>query len=273
MGKQNRVLHGKVVIITGGASGIGRALALNLAMQCAHVVIADKDMARLEKTKRDFDAQNAKVTPIQCDVTKTADVEAMHEEVLQKFGRVDILVNSAGFAVYRTFADSSLEELLSLVDVNLKGVVHCTKIFLPTFLQARAGHIVNIASVGGVIPMPPGVAYAAAKRGVIALSEALRYELHDKGVRVSVICPGATATPLYSHPTFVANADRKRRPKLSPEQVAAHITSVLVRPRGLTYVPTYYRFVVWAMNAAGFILWPLYKRILMARIRTVRSVP
>jgi short-subunit dehydrogenase len=273
MDAKHRLLQEQVVVITGGASGIGLALARNLATIGSNVVVADKDQARLEQARPDFDAPDATVTFIQCDVTKVVDVEALYGSVLEKFGRVDILVNNAGFQIYRTFASSSLEELLSLVDVNLKGMVHCTKIFLPFFLKAHSGHIVNIASVAGVIPMPPGVAYAAAKRGVIALSEALQYELHDKGISVSVICPGATATALYDHPTFVANADRKRGPMVSPEEVATHIVRILVRPQFLTYVPPYYRLVIWLLESAHFIIWPIYSRRLRERIRTVRPVP
>jgi short-subunit dehydrogenase len=264
---------GQVVVVTGGSSGIGLQLASDFAALAANVIVTSHDSARLEDAVGTLRERGRTVTPFHCDVRDASRVEALAQFVKAQWGRIDILVNNAGFAVYRPFDESSTAEILDLLDVNLGGAMRCARAFLPQMIAQGTGRIVNIASIGGSTIITPNAVYCAAKHGMVAWTLAIRYELEPLGVKVSVVCPGHTLTRFHDHPTFRRrDADRDPRVKsLAPEDVSAAVLDALCRDRVITYVPSWHRFLVWALRAAPLVSGPIWDRIARRRIAQLRQ--
>ncbi|NUO54326.1 MAG: SDR family NAD(P)-dependent oxidoreductase [Polyangiaceae bacterium] len=187
-----RELRGKVAVVTGGAAGIGRAIATELAAAGCRVVLVD--LAR--DALRDAAASIAgDVTAHEMDVTESSAWEPLASEIESAHGGASLLVNNAGVTVYGAFADQSVAEIDRVIDVNLKGVLYGCRTFIPQ-LVARGGHIVNIASAAGNVAMPYQSTYSASKFAVRGFTTALRMELASRGVGVTAMLPGAVATNL-----------------------------------------------------------------------------
>jgi NAD(P)-dependent dehydrogenase (short-subunit alcohol dehydrogenase family) len=210
-----RRFAGKTAIVTGGAAGIGRAIVLRLASEGANVTIADvKTEAGLatEWAARDAGG-NARFVP--CDVSQTADVQAMVETTLTKTGRIDILVNNAGIPGSLVPIDQLQEDDWErALAVNLGGVFRCTKYAVPALETSPAGAIVNIASTFGMVGAPLTPAYAAAKGGIIGLTRQLAVDLGPRGIRVNAVAPG-----------YVDNDMADRRSHMSPDAAAANLAA------------------------------------------------
>jgi short-subunit dehydrogenase len=256
--------HDKVIVITGGTSGIGRQIALDLVQLGAKVVVTGRDQQRLSEIRELLKKQQPCSLVLSCDVAQPKQISGMATTVLQQLGHVDILINNAGYAVYRKFEESSLGELVNLLEVNLYGVICCTKAFLPTMIEQRNGHIVNISSIAGRMVFTPNAIYAAAKHGVVALTEALDCELQDYGIRFSVICPTRVATAFHDDASFRRKPNKRA---ISAEQVSHRVIEVLRRPRLMAYIPGYYKWIVWATSTFPFVAKPLYARLALARVR------
>lgn len=195
-----RIEAGQVAVVTGAAQGLGHALATGLVDRGVSVVLADTAAQRLQATAEAFTACGGRVLPVITDVSDPAALRALASRTLDHFGRVDVVVNNAGIAsgdgqpLWRT--DPSKWQ--RIVAVNLLGVVYGIQAFVPHLVTARAGHVVNIASLAGLTPAPFGGAYCASKHAVVAVSETLRGELEVLGlpIGVTVACPGLVRTPL-----------------------------------------------------------------------------
>ena len=188
-----RRLEGRAAIVTGGAAGIGAAIARAFADEGARVLIADRDAATAAETARRIgDAAVA----FEVDVTREADVQAMAAEARARFGRIDILVNNAGIMRKAFVKDMTEATWDAVVDVNLKATFLCSKAVLPAMIEARRGRIINIASIAGKIGEPTASAYSAAKFGVIGFTRALALEVAQHEVLVNAICPGPIPTAL-----------------------------------------------------------------------------
>jgi NAD(P)-dependent dehydrogenase (short-subunit alcohol dehydrogenase family) len=185
-------IEGRVAVVTGGASGIGRGIAEQLIAEGAQVVIADVQQDALDATAAEIGA-----TGIRVDVTDPDSVEALAAAVVERFGSVGILVNNAGIGPLARIADLTLSDWKWMIDVNLWGVIHGVTTFLP-LLRANAdgGHIVNTGSMASFSPMAGGGAYSVTKYGVAALTEALAIELEEDGVpvHVTLLAPGTVRT-------------------------------------------------------------------------------
>lgn len=185
-------LSGKVAVVTGGASGIGRGIATRLVEQGMSVVIADIEAEVLERTAAEIGA-----FPIQTDVSDAGSVARLAQETIARFGAVHLVCNNAGVGSTGRIADLALEDWRWMIDVNLWGVIHGTHVFLPLLLaNPEGGHFVNTASIGGLVTMPALGSYAVTKFGVVALSETLAQELAEQGanVGVTILCPGTVRT-------------------------------------------------------------------------------
>lgn len=194
---QGRPLEGRVAVVTGGASGIGRATAELLAEKRARLHLVDFDEAKLEVTAAEMRATGATVRTHRVDVSDPAQVERLAATVFEAEGAVDILHNNAGIGVGGPFVDLTLEDIQRTVQVNLLGTAYGIHYFLPRMrTQGRHGHIVNTASGAGLVPIPMLGIYSASKHGVVALTEVLDAELANEDVSFSVICPGVIDTPL-----------------------------------------------------------------------------
>jgi short-subunit dehydrogenase len=258
-------------LITGGSSGIGKHLAGALLARGAEVVIVAEEPVRLAQAAADLRRISPRVEALSCDVGDPAAVEAMVAAVLSG-GCPDVLVNCAGFAVYRTFEQSPAAEIERLVEVNLMGALRCIHGLLPAMIARGSGHLVNVASVAGLLPITPCAAYGAAKHGLVGISETLRWELQDLGVQVHLICPGRVETAFFDHQTFRQRDHRPETERTIPiEAVSAAILSAIERDRFLTVLPRSLALAVWARRALPWLVDPLLGRLLRARVRAVRA--
>lgn len=190
-------LQDQVAIITGASSGIGAATARRLASAGAAVVLAARREERLHALKREIEAQGGTARLVPTDVTQREACQHLIDATLEAFGQIDILVNNAGIMPLSFLAKVKLDEWERMVDVNVKGVLFCTAAVLPTMIEQKRGHLVNVSSVAGRRVFPGGAVYCATKFAVTAFSEGLRRELSARyGIRVTCIEPGAVATEL-----------------------------------------------------------------------------
>jgi NAD(P)-dependent dehydrogenase (short-subunit alcohol dehydrogenase family) len=190
--------NNKVAVITGAASGIGRALAERCARGGMKVVLADVEPRELAEVEANLRAGGGTVLPVRTDVSQAKDVEALAQQTVEAFGAVHLLCNNAGVATSGALVwESGLTDWEWVIGVNLWGVIHGVRTFVPIMLaQDTECHIVNTASLSGLISFPRGSVYAVTKHGVVTLSETLYHELAERGgkVKVSVLCPGLVKT-------------------------------------------------------------------------------
>jgi NAD(P)-dependent dehydrogenase (short-subunit alcohol dehydrogenase family) len=191
-------IAGKVAFVTGGGSGIGRALVLALGQEAAAVVVADIDGERAEAVAADIRAAGGRSLALQCDVSDRASVRRAHAEANRAFGKVLLLFANAGATSFDPIESVPDEVMDWIVEVNLMGVSHCAQVFLPDMIAAGEGHVMATSSMAGLIPDLVGehAHYAAAKLGVIGLLFSLQREVKGQGVEVTVLCPGGVRTGL-----------------------------------------------------------------------------
>jgi NAD(P)-dependent dehydrogenase (short-subunit alcohol dehydrogenase family) len=194
-----KFFENKVALITGGSSGIGKATALTFARQGASVLIADLSAELGEQTAEEITQSGGKAHFVRTDVGQAGQVQKMVQEALEKFGRLDFCVNSAGIEGERTRTDKYSEKMFDQVmEVNVKGVWLCMQAQLP-MLMKNGGCIVNIASVAGVQGFPGHCAYSASKHAVIGLTKTAAVEFVRFNIRVNAVCPGFTQTPMVEN--------------------------------------------------------------------------
>ncbi len=208
-------LAGKVAIITGGAGGIGKALAEEMGQRGCYLVLADINSELLEKTAAELRASGAQLDAKTVDVRDAAQVQALVDAAHQELGRIDYMFNNAGVNVCAEIRDTALEDWNELIDVNLRGVIHGVHAAYPIMCEQGFGHIINTASAAGLIPAAAEGAYAATKHAVVGLSSTLRIEAASFGVKVSVVCPGLVDTPILDSTRYV-KLDPDALRKISP---------------------------------------------------------
>ena len=228
MATEPRSLTGKVVAITGGGRGIGRAIAQALAREGARVAVGDLDRDAAEQAAA---ALGEPHVGLPLDVTDHAGLVAFLDEVEQRLGPLDVLVNNAGIMPVTPLVDESAESIARQLDLNLRAVIHGTQEAMRRMVPRRTGHIVNVASVAGRLGTPHLATYCATKHGVVGLSEAVRAELRDTGVEISVVMPSVVNTEL------AAGLADSRVKTIEPEDVAAEVVSALQKPRFDVFVP------------------------------------
>jgi NAD(P)-dependent dehydrogenase (short-subunit alcohol dehydrogenase family) len=243
-----RDLAGKVAVVTGGASGIGKGIATRLVEAGAHVVLADVEEHALQASASELGAVG-----IRTDVSDLSSVQALADATLARFGKVHVVCNNAGVGPFAKIADLTMDDWQWMLGVNLWGVVHGVHVFLPLLLDnAEGGHIVNTASAAGLVSVPELGAYCVTKFGVVALTETLAAELAADGARVgaTVLCPGFIRTsinrstrnrPVALAGGGLADVDLQvrdvRSTWMEPEQVGTLVVEAITR--GDLYVMTH----------------------------------
>lgn len=218
-----KTLKDKVVVITGAGSGIGRALAVNCAKRGSLLALSDVNEVGLAETRDLAVAAGApKVRTDKLDVADRAAFDAYAKAVIKDFGRVNVVINNAGVALAGDFVDLELTDIDWILGINLFGVIHGTKFFLPAIIESGDGHVVNISSLFGLVSMPGQTAYNASKYAVRGLTEALREEMLIAGNKVGVtaVHPGGIKTAIARNARTAANEDAAATAKLFDEVLA-----------------------------------------------------
>jgi NAD(P)-dependent dehydrogenase (short-subunit alcohol dehydrogenase family) len=228
MANAPRSLTDRVVAVTGGGRGIGRAIAQALAREGASVAVGDLDRESAEQTAA---ALGGDALGLPLDVTDHAGLIAFLDEVEQRLGPLDVLVNNAGIMPVTPLAEESADSIARQLDLNLRAVIHGTQEAMRRMVPRRTGHIVNVSSVAGRSGFPHLATYCATKHGVVGLSEAVRQELRGTGVEVSVVMPSIVNTELA---TGLADSRVKA---VEPEDVANEVVDALRKPRFDVFVP------------------------------------
>jgi len=226
-------LRARVALVTGASKGIGRATALRLAQDGANMVIAATSNDLLEKVKGELEGLGAESIAVRCDVTHLSECEDLVQQALNRFGHIDILVNNAGVGFSGKIVDSDPKEAEQMVKVNILGVYYMTRLVLPSMIEQGRGDIVNIGSVAGLKYSPNFAIYSATKFAVRAFSEALRNEVQQYNIRVTLVHPGMTKTAFFD--SFTKGGSPVPVDKgeiLRPEHIADAIHLALTRPDG-----------------------------------------
>ena len=216
-----------VSVITGASRGIGRAIALKLAEENHNLALFGRDSDKLKETKKLCKALGNKVLEFTGDVAQKEFVENSINEVAERFGRIDNLINNAGVAVFKLFEESSLVEFRKQVDTNIYGVYNFTKAVLPVMLSNKEGTIINISSLAGKNGFKKGTMYAATKHAVMGFTKSLMLEVRDRNIRVAAVCPGSVNTEMITNSNMKPeNIDSL----LTPEDVAETVDLIIKLP-------------------------------------------
>ena len=251
-----RTYRGAVALITGGASGIGAALARGLVARGATVVLADRQAELVEATAGALRRTGGTADAIALDVRDAAAVTRAVDGAAERHGRLDYVFNNAGTGVAGEQCDVTLDDWRYIVDVNLMGVVHGVQAAYPRLVAQGFGHLVNTASMAGLIPTPFTISYCATKHAVVGLSRALRLEAAPYGVRVSVLCPGVIRTPILDGagrfgrvkipvPTDVQMALWETWRPMDADRFATRVLDRVARNRAVVIAPAPWRIPLW----------------------------
>jgi len=245
--------QGAVALVTGGASGIGRAVCEEMARRGAMVVVTDIDAAGAQAVADGIVAAGGRASAAGLDVRSAEEVERVYGEAAAAHGRLDYVFNNAGLAVVGEVRDLGLEHWRRLVDVNLNGVIHGVHSAYRLMVRQGSGHIVNTASLAGLIGFPTALPYATTKAAVVGLSLSLRAEGAALGVKVSVLCPGFVQSAIFEAGTYVGS-DKESAVSLIPVRfVPADVAARLIldgvaKNRAVIVFPFYARLMGWVQR-------------------------
>ena len=216
----------KVAVVTGGASGIGRAICNELVRQNVFVIISDINEQLGKNFEIELNNESIKARYVYLDVTEYDCVERLLTDIYEEFGRIDYLFNNAGIAMYGELYDLTIENWKEIMDVNLWGVINGTQVGYNLMKKQGFGHIVNTASAAGLGPSPISTAYATTKHAVVGLTTSLHYEAEEFGIKVSTLCPTFVDTPIFEEAKAikidktVITKQLKKQKMMTPEKLA-----------------------------------------------------
>lgn len=214
----------RVVIVTGGSSGIGKAIALDLAKQGSFIVLVGRDKTKLKAALDEVKKYSPASIAAPCDVNDTEKIAALIRVVNERFNAIDILINSAGFGFHGSFIENDLKNIKEQMDVNFFGTVNFCKEISDIMVKQHSGYIVNISSIAGKVGLPNLSGYCASKFAIYGFSEVLYHELKPHNIKVSVVLPIATKTNFFDHPSWSSFPHEERHKNmLSPEEVSKEV--------------------------------------------------
>ncbi|HLN28081.1 MAG TPA: SDR family oxidoreductase [Gemmataceae bacterium] len=275
-----RTYQEAVAIITGGASGIGRALAEELSRRGAEVVLADRQIELAEEVAEGIREAGGMATAAEVDVTDFAAMQSLVQNTLATLGRLDYFFNNAGIGIGGEVRHYEIEDWHQILDVNLHGVVHGIQAAYPIMIQQGYGHIVNTASMAGLMPAPWSVSYAATKHAVVGLSTSLRIEAAALGVRISVLCPGVIDTPILQSagkygkmlqpiaPEVQRAYWRRLRP-MPADRFAYRTLNALARNQAIIVLPSWWRIIWWINRLSPSLGLHLSRRFYSAALKAM----
>jgi len=228
-------IENKVAVVTGSGRGIGRGIAIELGRLGAQVVLAARSRNELEETARMI-GKSASVVPT--DVRRKDDLERLFAQTTTALGPVDVLVNAAGLGIFGPVIDFTDEAFEILIETNLRGIFFASRFVLPSMIERKQGHIINIASIAGKVGSANRAVYCASKFGVVGFTESLAEEVRQHGVRVSVICPGSTDTRFSPSETSGKSRERMLRPEdiahavrmIVTQEPNSFVSEIIMRP-------------------------------------------
>jgi len=262
----------KVAIVTGGGSGIGQALCLELGKRGSMVVVASLHDDHAKRVASAIMQNGGRADAVPVDVSNEEDVRQLINGTISEYGRLDYLFNNAGIAIVGDARDLTLEQWRRVLEVNFYGVLYGTVMAYPIMVGQGFGHIVNTASAAGLFPVPAGAPYCTSKYAIVGLSLSLRVEGADLGVKVSVVCPGAVRTNIWQAATIV-NVPPERRAALIPRKMMEASDAARTILDGVSR-----NQAIIAFPAGVHLVWRLYRlsprlldRLLLNSVRNFRK--
>jgi NAD(P)-dependent dehydrogenase (short-subunit alcohol dehydrogenase family) len=256
--KTIRIFDGATAIVTGGASGIGRGLAEELVKRGCEVVLADLQIDLAEEVASGIHAAGGKAKAVKVDVADFPTMERLVQETVKRTGRLDYVFNNAGIVIGGSVNLYSIEDWNQIMEVNLHGVINGIQAVYKIMVAQGFGHIINTASMAGLMPGPGNVAYTMTKHAVVGLSKSLRAEAAQMGIRVSVLCPGVVRTPILEgggkYGKMLINIPREQMRQLweklrpmSPNLFAKKVLKSVAKNKAIIIVPSWWK-VYWWIN-------------------------
>jgi len=263
-------LKGKIAIVTGGGSGIGRTICTYLAERGVHVVVADRNMEGAEETEALIRCAGGCAESLRVDVCNKGDVESLVNGVAAEHGRIDYLFNNAGVGINGEFQDLSMDHLQSVMNVNFWGTIYGCRSVYPVMMKQGFGHIINTASLAGLIPGGLTSIYSASKHAVVGFSLTLRAEARQYGIKVSTLCPGYMLTNIQKTTQNVSaymNSERNRQMNAemkfpTPEDCIDQMMRGVRRNRGIIVTPLKHKIYWWLHRFSPEFIPNMFHRII-----------
>jgi NAD(P)-dependent dehydrogenase (short-subunit alcohol dehydrogenase family) len=270
-----RAFSGKIAMVTGGASGMGKALCRGLAARGARVVVADINGEEAERTAAEIAALGFHARAVTLNVADEGAVIRAVEDADSEFGSLDFYFNNAGIGISADARDLTTAQWRKIFDVNLFGVLYGTMAAYAVMARRGSGHIINIASMAGFAPFSINTPYTASKYGVVGLTQALRHETSDLGVRMTLVCPGIVRTSFYDaleiigtdHDTYMKRMPRRL---ISPERAAEIILKGVALNRALIIFPFHAKALWWISRLFPFAM-TIINRKMVREYRSLRG--
>jgi NAD(P)-dependent dehydrogenase (short-subunit alcohol dehydrogenase family) len=271
-----RIFFGGVAIITGGASGIGRAFAEALAARGCEVVLADLQKELAGEVAATINASGGRATAAEVDVVRHEDVVNVVQKTVERCGRLDYMFNNAGIVIFGEASEYEMRHWDRSIDVNLRGVIHGVHAAYPVMLKQGFGHIINTASIAGLIPWPMEIGYSTTKHAVVGLTTSLRAEAAPAGIRVSALCPGLVRTPIIEGGKYggwirdypkdkMAALMESTRPYPLDKFIQLALKQI-ARNKAIIVIPAMYR-VLWRMHRTSPLMGIAISRMLFLGMR------
>lgn len=259
---------GKITIVTGGASGLGRSLCLELGARGAQMVVVDIDQEGAEAVARRINETGGSAIFAYMDVTIYKNAHRIVQDIVKKYGRIDLFINNAGTAIQGETRDLTVEHWQNVINVNLMGVINGAISAYSAMEKQGSGQIVNIGSLAGLIPVPKEIPYCTSKWAVVGFTNSLRVEGRDLGVKVNLVCPGIMHTPIHDKVSWI-NADKEKQAQsklmkyfMGPEQAAKKILLGVEKNKGIIVFPFYARFCWWVYRFTPFLFQFAFNKII-----------